>query len=190
MNAAANTGRPSTVVRRLRAATSELHRHVERTLDVIPRLSDPLSRPEMVRRYAAFHIPADAVLGALLADVPDLEFRARSRAPLLAGFAGEKALPAFPAPGCRAEALGMLYVLEGSTLGGRLILRALADRGINDPVLAFLDPYGAHTAARWRGFLSVLSRETGEDESLIRRACAGACSGFRHAERILCGGLA
>ena len=190
MNAEASTGRLSSAVRRLRAATSELHRRVERTLDIIPRLSDPRTRPDMIRRYAAFHIPADAVLGAYLADVPDLEFRARSRAPLLAEFAGEKALPAFPAPGCHTEALGMLYVLEGSTLGGRLILRALADRGVRDPALAFLDPYGVHTAARWRGFLSVLTRETGEDESLTRKACAGACSGFRHAERILGGGIA
>jgi heme oxygenase len=190
VSAEASTGLLSSAVRRLRAATGELHRHVERTLDIIPRLSDPLSRPDMIRRYAAFHIPADAVLGAYLADVPDLEFRARSRAPLLAGFAGENALPAFPAPGCRAEALGMLYVLEGSTLGGRLILRALADGGIRDPALAFLDPYGAHTALRWRGFLSVLSRETGEDERPIRKACAGACSGFRHAERVLGGGMA
>jgi hypothetical protein len=55
-----------------------------------------------------------------------LEFFDRSRAPFLANHVGKAPLPEFPLPASRAEALGMLYVLEGSTLGGHLILRTLA----------------------------------------------------------------
>lgn len=46
----------------------------------------------------------------------------------------------------RAEALGFLYVIEGSTLGGRLILRELAAGGAEITGLSFLDPFGAEGA--------------------------------------------
>jgi heme oxygenase len=174
----------------LRAVTNEAHQRLETKLDVVTRLSDPRARPDMIRRYAAFHIPADAALGPYLGDIDGLDMLARRRTPLLADFAGEGALPDFPAPRSRAEALGMLYVLEGSTLGGRLILRMLAERGIADPDLAFLDPYGRDTGCRWRSFLSVLARETDDDEQRIAEAGKGALSGFDHAESVLCGGAA
>lgn len=155
----------------------------------MPRLANPALRPALIRRYAAFHIPADSSLAPHLEGVRGLDFRGRSRAPLLKRFVGGRPLPAFPVPANRAEALGMLYVLEGSTLGGRLILRWLEDRGIRDPDLAFLDPYGPDTGRLWRGFLAVLSREIGEEEALIAEACTGARSGFRHAERLLGGSM-
>jgi len=172
----------------LRAATDAIHHRLEARLDVVERLADPALRPDLMRRYAALHIPADEALARHLSNLPGLDFPGRSRTPLLARFAGEDPPPAFPVPLTRAEALGMLYVLEGSTLGGRIILRALAGRGVDDPNLAFLDPYGAETGARWRGFLAVLSRETDDDEDRIAQACRGARSGFLHAERLLCEG--
>ena len=156
---------------------------------MVASLGDPIMRRGMIGRYAAFHIPADATLAPYLDDVDGLEMQARRRTPLLADFAGVGPLPRFPRPASRAEALGMLYVLEGSTLGGRLILRMLADEGIRDPDFAFLDPYGAETGSRWRSFLSVLARETGEDERRIAEAGQGALCGFEHAERVLCGEL-
>jgi heme oxygenase len=172
----------------LRAATDRHHRRLETRVDAVARLSDPLLRPDLIRRYAALHLPADDALGPHLRHVPGLDFRGRSRVPLLAGLAGEHALPPFPAPRNRAVALGMLYVLEGSTLGGRLILATLAERGVVDPKLAFLDPYGAQTGTRWRGFLAVLERELRGDGDSILDACHGAVAGFQHAERVLCGG--
>ena len=83
----------------------------------------------------------------------------------------------------------MLYVLEGSTLGGRFITGALAARGVTDPDLAFLDPYRDQTGVRWRGFLAVLVREV-RDNGLIAEACRGAMRAFDHAETILCGDAA
>jgi heme oxygenase len=178
--------RPS-AIEGLRAATRARHARLDDRLDAVAQFCDPHRRVELCRRYAALHVPADAVFGAWLADVPDLDVGSRSRAPLLARFAADEALPEFPQPASRAEALGMLYVLEGSTLGGRFILRALTERGIADSDLAFLDPYGDRTGARWRSFLAVLGREVGDDEPLVAKACHGAVRAFDHAERILCG---
>jgi heme oxygenase len=95
-------------------------------------------------------------------------------------------LPAFPSPANLAEALGMLYVLEGSTLGGHVILRTLRNAGVDCAPLAFLDPYGPDTGRRWRDFLIVLEQETGSE---MRRdaACKGAVLAFEHALEVLCG---
>jgi heme oxygenase len=89
-------------------------------------------------------------------------------------------------PASRAEALGALYVLEGSTLGGRMILRALADRGVATAELAFLDPYGLETAGRWRDLMEILGREI-RGESDLAAASRGAVRTFAHAHHILCG---
>ena len=187
MNVATNLRPPSAAVR-MRAATDAIHRRLEARLDVVERLADPAQRPDLMRRYAALHVPADEALGPYLSALPGLDFSGRSRTPLLARFVGDAPLPAFPLPISPAQALGMLYVLEGSTLGGRIILRMLASRGVQDPSLAFLDPYGAQTGARWRGFLAVLAREADDNEERIAQACDGARSGFLHAERLLCQG--
>jgi heme oxygenase len=170
----------------MREATHDLHRLLDKRLDVIAQLSDPLRRATLIGRYAALYLPSDDALMPWLKEIADLDLGNRSRTPLLARFAGERVLPAFPDPLDEAEALGMLYVLEGSTLGGRSILRALAERGIADPDLAFLDPYGAETGARWRTFLVVLARETEGDATRIDFACRGAVRAFQHAERVLC----
>jgi heme oxygenase (biliverdin-IX-beta and delta-forming) len=56
------------------------------------------------------------------------------------------------------EALGVFYVTEGSTLGGKVItkaLRRLPDWPITSP--SYLDPYGAETGARWLQFQAVLA---------------------------------
>jgi heme oxygenase len=180
LNIAVPTVHPFTALSRLRAATGELHQAIEARLDIVERLADPSTRREMIARFGALYGPAAAAFEPWLADVPGLgPYRS---GPVVAEQAG---LP-FPMLGNRAEALGMRYVLEGSMLGGRLIQRRLAERGINDPRLAFLDPYGAETGVRWRAFLSVLAREL-TDERLIADACRGAILAFRHAERVLGG---
>jgi heme oxygenase len=174
---------PSLVVARLRAATGEAHKRLEDRLDAVNRLADPAQRAGLLARYAAFHGPTEAALAPWLAQTPGLYFASRCRAPLLPDFTGA---PEFPAPQSTGEALGVLYVLEGSTLGGRMIMRALADRGVDDLALTFLDPYGTDTGARWRSFLDVLIRYSGEDEGLIAEVCRGGVAGFRYAERVLC----
>jgi heme oxygenase len=178
----------SPVVIRVRAATGVLHRQLEDRLDIVARLADPGARQHLTQRFAVFHLTAEARLRDYLAAMPGLDFDSRSRAPWLAMPASGHPVPPFPTPGCAAEALGMFYVIEGATLGGRIILRMLADKGIRDPSLGFLDPYGAETGARWRAFLSVMAREIPDDENRIAAACRGACAGFHHAERLLCEG--
>lgn len=172
---------------RLRLATGEIHGRLERNLDAIERFADPQSRAELAARFAALHMPAGAALARKLEAVAGLDLATRDRNHLFAAAKDRQPLPEFPEPRSTAEALGMLYVLEGSTLGGRLILRALRERGVDVSGLAFLDPYGAETGARWRSFLAILERETAGDAERIGAACEGALRAFAHTEAVLCG---
>lgn len=73
-----------------------------------------------------------------------------------------------------AEALGYLYVTEGSTLGGRMISKALQK---NEQIAAccsfrFLNVYGTDTGRYWKSFLKVLSEEisTNQEKTVIAAA--------------------
>ena len=57
------------------------------------------------------------------------------------------------------DAVGCLYVLEGSTLGGQIILRRAAERlGIDaDTGAGFFHGYGAQTGAMWRGLVDAIN---------------------------------
>jgi heme oxygenase len=66
-----------------------------------------------------------------------------------------------------ASCLGILYVLEGATLGGQILRREISARlGLEaDNGAAFLDVYGAATGRRWRDFMEYLgSRPMDADE--------------------------
>lgn len=62
-------------------------------------------------------------------------------------------------PASAPELLGWLYVVEGSTLGGRLLCRRIGEtlRLQPDHGLAFFHGYGDATAARWREVLTLLA---------------------------------
>lgn len=63
-------------------------------------------------------------------------------------------------PGLKSheEVLGCLYVLEGSTLGGRLIMRAISKHiAAATEHRCFFNPYGSQAALRWKDFQQLLS---------------------------------
>jgi heme oxygenase len=73
------------------------------------------------------------------------------------GPAGAADLPELESP---HAALGVMYVLEGSTLGGQVILKALRRRLDVGPDRGgrFYASYGSEIGAMWRRFLEVLER--------------------------------
>jgi heme oxygenase len=55
--------------------------------------------------------------------------------------------------GTREAAVGALYVMEGSTLGGQVISKALAGADwLPTGGLAYFNPYADRTGAMWRSF--------------------------------------
>lgn len=156
-------GTDDDVLRLLRTGTAAEHEDVERTLDLL----DPaLSRARLAHVLDLMHgfwraaeAGLDEWAARCPADAGRLEWPRRRRAALfasdLAGLgatASDRSPELPPVPGTDA-ALGRMYVLEGSTLGGVLIGRHLAGlpglAGV--PIRAF-SPYGSETGAMWAAF--------------------------------------
>ncbi|WP_222268696.1 biliverdin-producing heme oxygenase [Modestobacter marinus] len=156
------------VLRRLRTATAVEHRAVEDTLDLL----DPqLTRDRLVQVLIAMHgfwRAAEAGLDAWARARPDdaagVDWSRRRRSHLFAadlaalGVASESvATPDLPPVADTDEALGRLYVLEGSSLGGVFIDRHLA--GLTHFAgagrLTAFSPYGEDTGSMWHAFRQV-----------------------------------
>lgn len=177
------------VHRRLRDATQADHDRLEARLDILARIVTAEGRREMVERFHRMHAGAEAALAPWLAALPGLDFEGRRRStPLAADLAvlgGKVAAPSATTVTGVAEALGRMYVLEGSTLGGRVIRRAVEARGDSMDGLSFLDPYGERVGERWRAFLAVLEAQARTRDD-IEAMAVGAVAGFQQAERVLC----
>ena len=54
------------------------------------------------------------------------------------------------------SALGALYVLEGSTLGGKIIAKTISDKSGSTEALSFFKGYGSETGPMWKKFTQYL----------------------------------
>ncbi len=73
------------------------------------------------------------------------------------------------------EAMGLLYVTEGATLGGRMIKKALEKNEHISPYTSFrfLSGYGADTSAYWKSFLTILEGTHYKPDIVITSAQRG-----------------
>ncbi|MDU0371911.1 biliverdin-producing heme oxygenase [Hymenobacter endophyticus] len=90
---------------------------------------------------------------------PEWELERRFRSPLLRqDLPAANSLPLapnLPPLHTRAQLLGALYVLEGSTLGGQVIARQLAKNGI--PTRAYFSGHAEQTGPLWKSFVQLLA---------------------------------
>lgn len=93
----------------------------------------------------------------------------------------------FPVIENTAQLIGVLYTLEGSTLGGQHLSRCLEKSlGLTgDSGACFFNGYGERTQAMWQEFLDFAESLPGDDCELAARS---ACQVFELFERVL-GGL-
>ncbi|HWH85350.1 MAG TPA: biliverdin-producing heme oxygenase [Pseudomonas sp.] len=155
------------VLQDLRAGTAELHIALEKRLPFFSDTLDTHAFERLMQAYYGFYQPLEHALltsGAIPDDF-DLTPRLKTetlRADLRALGAAANELPLcaqLPVIDSSASSLGVLYVLEGATLGGQILRREIAAR-LNldaDNGAAFLDIYGAATGRRWREFIEYLS---------------------------------
>jgi heme oxygenase len=77
-----------------------------------------------------------------------------------------------PAPGddlplinTHLQALGALYVIEGSTLGGKIISKMMQQQmGLNEQALSFFTGYGERTEEMWNTFKQILDQQAKNPE--------------------------
>ncbi len=162
---------PQPTARALREATKEAHERLGRAL--------PLTSPELtldtyrvvVEAYYGFHAPLEPRLVAAAATsdgaVPirgrEKLWRLRRDLRALGSTDGRiAALPQcswVPDVSTVQRTLGCLYVIEGATLGGRIVARSVREHlGLGPSTGAsFFEGYGPATGAMWRSFLECLN---------------------------------
>ncbi len=177
--------RPETARDRLREATAEAHAKVEATLGV--------GAPNVTRQQ--YHRALTALLGVYntaAAWLPSTNLARLAAAPyerlsvhvahLRADLQHVQALPgrelgcAPPPTGWGdAHGFGILYVIEGSTLGGQYVASNIARCFGIDAAdgLAFFRGDGAGTGKRWRAFRADLAKHINTAQA-IEQAIAGA----------------
>ena len=179
---------PDTVLNELRLTTRPEHERIEAML----RLDEPMT----LERYAAVIAGFDAFARAweprVQAALPErLQhwFRARWRGGLasadlewLRDVAGIVPAPADPAAVARLrladlpELLGSIYVIEGSALGGQVIvphLKATLGLGAGHGA-SWFHGFGGEAATMWRDFRVLVALEIGESSKATVRACKSA----------------
>lgn len=193
------------VMQHLKRATADLHTEQE-ALQPMRRLMDPdLSRPvyhQLLRRYYRAVATCERHLQGCAAEWEDRGFDWSSRLVKTAWLAADLAQldpcftpePAGPstttAPYTGAgfpRAAGCLYVIEGSTLGGRVILKRLArdHRHPADGASRFFQGYGPDTDERWTTFGRELETSLGGNATALAEATVAAGETYRFFERML-----
>jgi heme oxygenase len=175
------------ILKRLRAETSERHAGLEQRMTVMdPRLSRADYRA-LLEGFFGFYAPLEARLGAspVWAELA-FDFAARRKVQrleqdlLALGKTGEELtrLPRcaeLPELDTLPQVLGCLYVIEGATLGGQVITRhLLATHGITPETGgAFFAGYGAETGARWQAFgamMTAAAERVGAADAIVASA--------------------
>lgn len=176
---------PAGVLQMLRTATSVQHKALEARLPLTHPDLDRTGYISIIQAYYGFHVPLQRHIAHFLAPrspdperykiaalIKDLHALGLSDAHI-------QALPlctALPTLETHAHLLGILYVMEGATLGGQVLRRIIAEKlGIDAQSGGeFLDVYGRDTGRLWKAFLKELAefdhpRHNGE---VVDAACA------------------
>ena len=188
------------LTRRLKEATAARHRAVEALPAMAALTSQRVTRDDyraylarIARVYASLEAPLIEALKAGLAvrgaSGPEL----RPKLPALLADCADEGLAAprcepMELPASVSAAAGGLYVLEGATLGGRVIARHLRRHlpgGL--PRARFLDFHGDTASAAWKAFSAELDALAADGFVAPQEAVDGACLVFEDVRRILAG---
>jgi len=177
---------PQSAARFLREATAQTHAQVE----ALPHMADlaagaltPERYGQVLRCHLAILAPWERTHAPWLDTLAVQGWRYRRRATALRhdlaalGLAQDVAAGPAPQAAGAAQAWGMLYVVEGSMLGGRIIARQLRLRQpALAPALAYFD-LGSADPAAWRRFQGCLDAAL-PDAAAREQAAAGAAMMF------------
>ena len=163
------------ILARLRKHTQVIHRRLESHLPVLDPDFALADYRDLLQTFSGFYSPLEEALGAVLVSVPEFSFEARRKVTLLEQDLAFYGVPYdvsqdrlatipqcsdLPATLLVPQALGCLYVLEGATLGGKIISRHLhSTLGLDAATgAAFYHCYGSDAGHMWRTFGEALTR--------------------------------
>lgn len=154
---------------RLRRVTQALHSSAERHFALTDRTWTRDAYRILLARLWGFYAPLESALAGLKLQDNGIRLEERRKLPWLEAdllYLGMTRDSIAGLPGCKDlprladahDGLGALYVLEGATLGGRIILRTLQAQMDISPLKGgrFFASYGSRIGAMWRAYLGAL----------------------------------
>jgi heme oxygenase len=153
------------LLRRFKDDTRELHLLAEHQVRILDADATVTDYRDYLRAMYGFHAPIEEIFSAdTILDGHGFTAHARRKAPLLLRDLRALGLytppvwcTALPDASTLARRLGIAYVLEGSTLGGRYILSKLPS-SMGEVPIAFLAGYGHATGPNWKRFAAIAER--------------------------------
>jgi heme oxygenase len=172
------------IFERLRLETHDLHQQMERQLPIFSGQFALGDYKKLLERYEGFYLPVEDKLIALRSRGLAVFDTTREKLPFLRldlqrlGSGGNGSIcQAIPALESVSQGIGCMYVLEGSTLGGQVILRHLHQTlGITpENGGAFFASYGSELGKRWKEFRELVradDRSRTEADQIVASARA------------------
>ena len=142
----------------IKETTRSVHTELEKALiPALKKISSPVEYAEILKLFYGYFRPVETAVFQYIdqGDLPDISTRRKSNWLESDLEQMKQDLPVhrcenIPQINSRAGAWGALYVLEGSTLGGKIISKMIASRLPEDDLpLHFFQGYGDDTMHRW-----------------------------------------
>lgn len=184
----------------LKERTAQLHRAVESTGISMSILSPALNQDmyaNYLERISLIHSAVETTVFPVLHNlIPDLDHRRKTpairndlkRLERPGEYAGDPMLDVGYNNATDFN-LGIMYVSEGSILGGQFILKHVKQVLGNDAPVEFLNIYGAQTGPLCKQFLESLNTyASAASEAQKQQIIAGAEYGFRRVEHLFSAG--
>lgn len=174
---------------RLRAETRDLHAEVERTLSFLTPEVRRTDYRSFLECWHGFHRVLEPRLDAWHRREELLDWPPRRKLGLLEAdlrtlgadsgeLGGLPACPGVPQVDGTAAALGVLYVVEGATLGGAVLRRRLTSGCVPHAAVRFLSSNGDDIGGRWRTLQAATASWVGDHPGQADRLVATARGTF------------
>lgn len=152
---------------RLKEETKVAHQELEKlVVGNLKAIRSDKDYVQLLRKFYSFFFAIEGVAESIIieSEIIDISMRrdsgfiARDIA-ILGGELNRLPLTELPEIGTLAEAMGAMYVMEGSVLGGPYIVQMLSKLGVNHGV-SFFSGYGDQTPIHWSKFIAALNTLT------------------------------
>ncbi len=174
------------ILAKLKEATRSQHENLENTVDVMSKIFSPQDYKTLLTKFYRFYAAIEPKVAENDLEKADFNFSERRKTPLL-----EKDLQALgilesvrkdvklwqnlPALDTKAKAFGSVYVMEGATLGGQVIMRHLKQHLEITPENggAFFNSYGERVGPMWKSFgaaITDFAEKNNDDETIVGAA--------------------
>jgi heme oxygenase (biliverdin-IX-beta and delta-forming) len=183
----------------LRAATSPCHRRLEKRLNIAQRFASLGTYRVYLEVMFGYHAPIEEILTRHPVRYVLRDYAERRKTALLAAdlrelgvtaeaIAALRRCPRHPLCQDEAAALGTLYVLEGATLGGQILLPMVQQRLqlTRQSGASYLGSYGPEVPAMWQRFCATVE-DWCSDGTRRAIAATAAIATFESLEEWLCG---